>query len=64
MNKRNTALADNCLEPLSTEEMQLVNGGSVWDELAYIVGVTLKSYVVFCSTASAYQASLPANLKK
>lgn len=64
MKSNNVAAADYCLEPLSADEMQMVNGGSFWGDLAYAVGVTLKSYVVFCSTASSYQASLPPSLKK
>ena len=64
MHQKNTAAGLHNLQPLSAEEMQLVNGGSFWGDLAYTIGVTLKSYVVFCSTASSYQASLPANLKK
>jgi hypothetical protein len=64
MHKTKLAVVEHHLAPLSADEMELTNGGSIWGDIAYVVGVTLKSYVVFCSTASGYQSSLPANLKK
>jgi hypothetical protein len=52
------------LRPLTSNEMLTVNGGGFFGDLFYVFGATAKSIYVFCKTASEFQHSLPANLKK
>ena len=41
-----------------------INGGSIWGEIAFIAGRTLKCIYQFGQDAGAYQHSLPPSLKK
>ena len=59
-----TDFSDAKLELLSEQELNELNGGSIWGDLAYLAGATLKCLSHFCKTAVEYQHSLPANLKK
>jgi hypothetical protein len=52
------------IEELSIEEIQIIDGGSFWYDVFYVVGVTTKAIWTFSKDAVAYQHSLPANLKK
>jgi len=54
----------DCLTDLTADELLAVEGGSFWEDLAYVAGVTAKCFYVFAKTASEFQASLPPNLKK
>ncbi|MBR2649421.1 MAG: ComC/BlpC family leader-containing pheromone/bacteriocin [Sediminibacterium sp.] len=55
----------NQFQQLSNEELLTINGGSgFWEDVAYITGRTLRCIWEFSKTASEYQHSLPANLKK
>lgn len=63
-NKSVVQQANSCMQPLSSAELLAVEGGSFWGELAYTVGVIARSYYEFVTQASAYQSSLPPNLKK
>lgn len=49
---------------LDNKAMVSIEGGSFWEDLAYVAGVTLKCLHVFTKTAAEFQASLPPNLKK
>jgi hypothetical protein len=52
------------LVELSSQELQSIEGGSFYEDAAYVAGFTLRCLWEFCKTASEYQASLPPNLKK
>lgn len=55
---------------LTEEELITVNGGEITKDtsaaydLFYIIGVGFRSFYEFVTGASAFQASLPPNLKK
>jgi hypothetical protein len=57
---------DQCqLDQLSEEELFMINGGSgFWEDVAFIAGRTVRCIWEFSKTASEFQHSLPANLKK
>ena len=52
------------LTNLTQEELEKIAGGSIWGDLAYLAGATLKCIHYFCTEAVKYQSTLPANLKK
>ena len=52
------------LQLMTAEEMRCIDGGSFWEDVGYVLGVTARSFVEFCKTAGEFQASLPPNLKK
>lgn len=52
------------LSELSLSQQELINGGSIYEDGAFILGKTLKIIWIFAKDAVAYQHSLPANLKK
>ncbi len=52
------------LEELSTQEKNLINGGSFWYDLAFGVAYVGHAIYDLGKLASQYQHSLPANLKK
>lgn len=57
-------LADSFLISMSNEELNELNGGSFWGDVAFVAGATITCIKVFCKTAIEYQHSLPPNLKK
>ncbi|NCT93209.1 MAG: hypothetical protein GXC72_02190 [Chitinophagaceae bacterium] len=63
-NKSVVQQANSCMQPLSSVEMLAVEGGSFWADIAYVTGVISRCYYEFVTQASAYQSSLPPNLKK
>jgi hypothetical protein len=54
----------NLIELNSNEFFSIEGGTGFWEDAAYCVFATLKTIYVFGKTASEYQHSLPANLKK
>lgn len=50
--------------PLSSHELTTIDGGSIWGDLAYLCGATVRCFHEFTKTAAEYQASLSPNLKK
>ncbi len=50
--------------PLSLNELTTLEGGSIYGDLAYLFGATLRCFREFTKTAAEYQASLPPSLKK
>lgn len=49
---------------LTDAELTGIEGGSFWEDVFYVAGVTAKCIWVFSKTAAEFQTSLPANLKK
>lgn len=52
------------LVSLNQNELISIEGGSFWEDAAYLIGATAKCIWVFAKTASEFQSSLPPNLKK
>ena len=54
-------------QSLSQQDMISINGGegsNMIRDFFYLIGATARCTWEFCKTASEFQASLPANLKK
>lgn len=64
--KKNNQNIEHSFEctPLSFNELAALEGGSIYGDLAYLFGATLRCFREFTKTAAQYQCSLPANLKK
>ncbi|MBA4258710.1 MAG: hypothetical protein C0446_06070 [Chitinophaga sp.] len=52
------------LSELSIDQQNLINGGSIYEDAAFVLGKTLKVIWIFAKDAVTYQHSLPPNLKK
>ncbi|BFG71378.1 hypothetical protein KACHI17_22590 [Sediminibacterium sp. KACHI17] len=65
MKKKNQALEHSFeCTPLSFNELTSIDGGSIYGDLAYLFGATLRCFREFTKGAVQYQASLPPSLKK
>lgn len=62
-NNQNIQYSFECT-PLSLNELTALEGGSIYGDLAYLFGATLRCFREFTKTAVEYQASLPPSLKK
>lgn len=52
------------LVALNQYELCTLEGGSFWEDLAYITAAAGKCIWTFAKTAAEFQSSLPPNLKK
>ncbi len=62
--KNLTLTSFDSLVALNQQELISLEGGTFWDDIAYVLGATAKCIYVFAKTASEFQSSLPPSLKK